>query len=333
MKKPILPLVLLVSVLMGMATSFSQPAATPPGTGPSANIPGMPELRMEPMMNGHRFEEFANFQKNWHLVTVRYRKDTGEMRITYANEPAWKALLAGETDYPDGAIFGKVGLMTMQDPAFESSAVPEGARRYQFMIRDRKKYAETNGWGYALFNDRGMRFPSSQTDHEEVLACDACHQGVKERGYVFSQLMPLDIDPANKDTIIRRTTKTAPLSFETVEYGRLPQRVQSVLPREYMMARRMTGAMVEKIFQGTIDEIRPALIKEALTANLPAVLTQEDGTLFAMVYPTVPCVTQDKKNGMSMAGYFVAMPTVNPESHPIVPIQPTCAAIPGNNKP
>src|SRR4051812_4515226 len=46
-------------------------------------------------MNGHSLREFVGFEKNWKLVTVRFRKDTGELRFTYANDLAWKNLKAG----------------------------------------------------------------------------------------------------------------------------------------------------------------------------------------------------------------------------------------------
>lgn len=131
-------------------------------------------------MNGHELKEFAGFERNWKLVTVRFRKDTGEMRFTYANDLAWKALMSGATDYPKGSVFAKIGLATLEDPSFASSAVPSGARRYQFMVRDKTKYSETDGWGYALFDANGKTFPGEPK--EASLACAACHHIVPERG-------------------------------------------------------------------------------------------------------------------------------------------------------
>ena len=98
-------------------------------------------------MSGYTFNDYRDFQKNWKLVTVRYRKDTDEMRFTYANDLAYSTLMSGKTDYPDGAVFAKIGFKTEPDPAFSSSAVPSGIRRYQFMVRDSKKHTSTNGWG------------------------------------------------------------------------------------------------------------------------------------------------------------------------------------------
>src|SRR6185436_10943563 len=56
-------------------------------------------------MNGYKLSDFPDFEKKWKLVTVRFRKDTGEMRFTYANDLAFENLQKGVIDYPDGAIF------------------------------------------------------------------------------------------------------------------------------------------------------------------------------------------------------------------------------------
>ena len=80
-------------------------------------------------MNGYSLKQYEGFEKNWRLVTVRYRKDTGEMRLTYANELAWKTLSEGRINYPKGAVFAKIGVKTESDPAFAASLSPEGTRK------------------------------------------------------------------------------------------------------------------------------------------------------------------------------------------------------------
>ena len=157
-------------------------------------IPAPPPVASSDTMNGYALKDYDGFWKdpaNWHFVTVRFRKDTGEMRLTYANDIAWKALLAGGRQYPDGAVFGKIGLLTRDDPSFTSSAVPVGARRYQLMVRDAKKWQETNGWGYALFDGAGKAVAEDQDIAS--MACYACHALVPERGDVFSEPFQLDV--------------------------------------------------------------------------------------------------------------------------------------------
>ena len=69
-------------------------------------------------MNGISFNEYKDFPKKWQLVTIRFRKDTGEMRLTYANESAMKTLQSGSINYPDGAVFAKTGVHTGMDDQF-----------------------------------------------------------------------------------------------------------------------------------------------------------------------------------------------------------------------
>jgi hypothetical protein len=112
--KPLSAVAILVLVLLAWPVSAEQ-AAEPDATHAS--------------MNGISYDTFGDFFKKWHFVTARYRKDTEEMRFTYANDIAWRALQEGAgppgavKDYPEGAAFGKVGVMTQDDPAFTSSAV------------------------------------------------------------------------------------------------------------------------------------------------------------------------------------------------------------------
>lgn len=90
-------------------------------------------------MNGYSFKEYKDFPQKWKLVTVRFRKDIDEMRFVYANELAFKALQSGTGKYPDGAIFGKLGVRSKDDPEFASSMVPSGVHRYQLMVKNSKK--------------------------------------------------------------------------------------------------------------------------------------------------------------------------------------------------
>jgi hypothetical protein len=144
-------------------------------------------------MNGIKMSQFPGFAEKWHLVTVRYRKDSNEMRFTYANDLAWKSLQSLKPNYPDGAVFAKIGMMSEADPSFPSSVVPSGAKRFQFMVRDKAKYSDTDGWGYALFDDRGRLFNDDVKIRTQ--ACVACHRIVPERDFVFSRKAQLDSMP------------------------------------------------------------------------------------------------------------------------------------------
>jgi hypothetical protein len=272
------------------------------------------------VMNGYSLSQFPDFIKNWHFVTVRYRKDTGEMRLTYANDKAWNVLKEGKIDYPDGAVFAKIGMGTRDDPAFTSSLVPGGAKRYQLMVKDKKKHKDAGGWGYALFDEAGRTF--EEDPEKQIAACHACHQLVENRGYVFSQPMMLEVG----HSMAIASSQNPPLGMEKIEYktkkvSDLPPVVRRAVMNSFRQVRVINYPSLENaVFQGTIDEIRPALGKEALRANMPAVLINERGTRFSMVTALVkeePCIMEDGRKGTPMQAVF----TIKPGPEEIYPIE------------
>lgn len=224
-------------------------------------------------MNGYTLNQFGNFAKEWHLVTVRYRKDTNEMRFTYANDLAWKTLQENKSEYPDGAVFAKIGAMTQPDPGFINSMVPSGARRVQFMVRNLAKHKDTDGWGYALFDKDGKLYPGDTK--AASVACMACHRLVPERGQVFSQIMFLE----------KFASMPSKLGFKDLDVSALPQSLRSKIPSQFKKARDMTGPLKEKPFFGTLDEVQPFLASEAAEKNLPATFVSTDQKQFSAVIP------------------------------------------------
>lgn len=241
--------------------------------------------------------------REWHFVTVRYRRDTGEMRWTYANKLAWDTLIAGRTDYPDGAVFAKVGILTQDDPAFTSSVEPSGAKRFQLMVYDREKHKDTDGWGYALF-DNSKRV-NDEDDQDQARACHACHEIVANRNYVFSQPISMAVmKPATME--IFKNQAASALPFETRPYDALPEAVQAALPDGTKTVRVLTGKLQKYLFQGTLDEIRPALAQESAHTGLPAVLFSENGERFSLVHveAETECTLLSGEKGLNMRAAF-----------------------------
>lgn len=260
------------------------------------------ELIKKDQMNGIKLSDYKNFEKKWKLVTVRFRKDSGEMRFTYANDLAYKSLLKGSTDYPEGSVFSKIGIKTTEDKAFPSSAVPAGARRFQFMVRNKKKFASTDGWGYALFDKEGLIFP--ETVETQSVACAACHRIVPERGFVFSE--PMDISygtSSRKNKLIPKSTEFAEkLKFNEVDISKLPDNVKTWLPKDISVVQKLEHQITKFLFQGTLDEIKPALSAQAVKTKMPTVLISDDDQSYALVYienKDIFCDQEGKK------GYFI----------------------------
>jgi len=270
---------------------------------PSDNVAPKTESRV---MNGYSLEQFKDFLQ-WRLVTVRFRRDTNEMRIVYANDKAWTALQAGGKNYPDGAVFAKIGISTEDDPAFTSSAVPSGASRYQLMVMDHAKNSKTDGWGYALFSANGKTF--EQNPDEQTAACAACHRLVPERGYVFSQPMKLDIDAS---AFRGANSVGSNLRFVTKDAHHLADRIREYVPAEFPQVRVVDNAgLSNNMIQGTIDEIRPTLAKEALRSGVPALLMNAAGTRFSMViahHQNGACRSPAGKAGVEMLAIYTIKP-------------------------
>jgi len=232
-------------------------------------------------MNGIAFQDHQDFLREWTLVTIRFRKDTGEMRLTYANKLALDTLVKGKTNYPDGAVFAKTGIITGGDSQFPSSVVPRGVRRYQIMVKNAKKYPGTDGWGYALFAANGRTYPEEPIAAQN--ACHACHEMVENRGYVFSE--PFDFTA--KVHMLRTSEPTSPqLTYVNVKYSELPALAQEAVGAGVKTVRRLVNAKLEAhVFPGTLDELKPALESEAMRTQQPAIFMDREKKRFVVVRP------------------------------------------------
>lgn len=266
-------------------------------------------------MNGIAYKDYVGFEKRFKLVTVRYRTDSGEQRFTFANDIAYRALQVGSTDYPDGAIFTKFGISTNEDPSFASSRVPGGTQRVQFMVRDRNKYKETGGWGYALFGPRGRTFLNDP--RSDVKACYACHQIVPERGEVFSQILELStVTTAPK----KNKLFAHPFKYKIMSSDSLPKDVKLLLRPSVTQISMLQGSLRKYIFQGTLNEIRPELIAESIRSKKPAMLWSLDKKQFSIVAPAELMMRTDVPECINSEKPFVAYWSL-PESKNKKPIQ------------
>lgn len=240
---------------------------------PPADHSGQPE------MNGIPYSDFNKITREWELVTVRFRKDNNEMRFTYANPTAAKALRSGTKDFPDGSVFAKVGRLVESDPAFESSLVPSGSKRFQFMVRNKAKFSSTEGWGYALFDSGGKTFPGEP--RAAAQACAACHHLAAHRGLVFSQFANLGTGGSEPTKVA--ATDLSPLEFQLVPNKKLPERVRHWLPDGEDSVLSVKGKMTSAVFPGTLDEVIPLLAKHVVLKGRSSLLLADDQQSFSLV--------------------------------------------------
>src|SRR5262245_31783649 len=125
---PALGLGLLLSASLAWAADAPKAPEAPPAAAPTAAAPA--SATYTPTAGGQIMKKwpaaifdaspaekaamdinpdlYADFWKKWHFVAVRWREDTREIRLTYANDLAWKVLAEQGSEYPTGAMFGKL---------------------------------------------------------------------------------------------------------------------------------------------------------------------------------------------------------------------------------
>ncbi|RMG66458.1 MAG: cytochrome C [Calditrichaeota bacterium] len=106
----------------------------------------------------------------------------GGIHHVYANAKALKALQAHKP-FPDGSVFA----FDLLEAKAQDHAIVEGSRKVLgVMVKDSKRFSSTGGWGFQAF--QGQERKPIVTD--TVAQCFQCHQGAKDRDYVFSEFRP-----------------------------------------------------------------------------------------------------------------------------------------------
>ncbi len=143
---------------------------------------------------GMAFSEFRGYE-DWQTVAV---SQNGRMIETILGNPAmieaYKAGIPGNgKPFPDGAKMAKIHWNPKKMDTFPAATVPGTQHDVDFMVKDSKRFVDSGGWGYAVFDYD----TASDTFTPGTLAgkppqgndakCGlACHTSVKTRDYVFT---------------------------------------------------------------------------------------------------------------------------------------------------
>lgn len=248
-------------------------------------------------------EVLRDFDKRFHFVSAHYREDKFEIRLIYGNKAAMEGLKDKKYKYKDGAIFYKAVYQTEHDPNFEASLIPESQPIVrQIMVRDAKRFKKSNGWGYAVFTERGETLPG---DPEATLeTCYACHALVHPRNDVFS--IPMEtIVPNDKVASTHYTKDNKPLnkklsetlfSFRTGEFRELNSDLRSLINQKTSKANFLTGDILKMDFSGFMTELSSFLIKETQKNGHPSVALRMFNNQLLFSYAFVDEEAEDCKN-------------------------------------
>ena len=131
--------------------------------------------------------------RDWAVISVAHEAGkNNDIRVIVGNDIAIKAFRDGLRPFPDGAIIGRLAWDYV--PSAENNAIFGQAQSFvagpatniQFSVKDAKKYADTNGWGFG-------QFENGEPNKSEALirTCSPCHaRGNKADDFVFTHYSP-----------------------------------------------------------------------------------------------------------------------------------------------
>ncbi len=144
---------------------------------------------------GLAFSEFKGYE-SWQVVSIS--QDGPLMAAILANPVMIKAYQAGipanGRPFPDGSKLAKIHWIPKKMETFPAATVPGAQHDMDFMLKDSKKFADSGGWGYAVFEyDAATNTftPGTLSDKppqgNDAKCGFACHTRVKTRDYVFTE--------------------------------------------------------------------------------------------------------------------------------------------------
>jgi hypothetical protein len=143
---------------------------------------------------GLAFSEFRGYE-GWQAIAIS--RNERVMAMTLGNPAMIEAYKAGfpgnGKPVPEGAKMAKIHWTPKRNEFFPDATVPGALLNVDFMVKDSKRFGDSGGWGYAVFDYD----PASDTFKPGTLAgtppqgndakCGyACHTTAKARDYVFT---------------------------------------------------------------------------------------------------------------------------------------------------
>src|SRR5215203_5325679 len=152
--------------------------------------------------NGIAFSEFKDYEA-WQMIATSQPDDasgcgTSKVGCTKAilgNPTMIKAyregIPANGKPVPDGAAMAKIEWLKGHNDVPYGVTIPAVQTEVSFMVKDSKRFPDTNGWGYATFEydgESGAFKPAKPTTASNARSlCHGCHVvGAKARDFVYT---------------------------------------------------------------------------------------------------------------------------------------------------
>jgi len=144
---------------------------------------------------GLAFSEFRGYE-GWQAISIsRSEKAVAVILGNPAMIAAYQAGIPGNgKPVPDGAKMAKIHWTPKKNQFFPTATVPGDMQNVDFMVKDSKRFPDSGGWGYAVFdyNTASDTFTPGTTAGTPPQGNDAkcgfaCHTIAKNRDYVFTE--------------------------------------------------------------------------------------------------------------------------------------------------
>jgi mono/diheme cytochrome c family protein len=145
--------------------------------------------------NGLAFSEFRGYE-SWPVISISHNGNT--LAAILGNPVminAYKAGIPGNgKPFPDGAKMAKVHYIAKVNPAEPGApTVPGPQHDVDLMVKDSKRFADSGGWGYGVFEYdaatdkfRLGNLTDKPPQGNDAKCGFACHTAVKSKDYVFT---------------------------------------------------------------------------------------------------------------------------------------------------
>jgi len=150
---------------------------------------------------GLAFSEIKGYEQ-WQVVGPSLTEAANVIRVILANPVMIKAYQEGipgnGKPFPDGSKIAKIEWRPkkLTDPPFSASTpdtVPNDLTEVEFIMKDSKRFADTHGWGYAMFDydAASSAFAPATSASKPPQGHDAkcgaaCHTLAASKDYIFT---------------------------------------------------------------------------------------------------------------------------------------------------
>jgi hypothetical protein len=144
---------------------------------------------------GLAMSEFRGYE-DWQAISIsRNEKVVAMILGNPAMVNAYRAGIPGNGQpVPDGAKMAKVHWIPKPNQFFPDATVPGNLLNVDFMMKDSKRFADSGGWGYAVFDydaaATGFKpgtMAGTPPQGNDAKCGFACHTRAKTRDYVFTE--------------------------------------------------------------------------------------------------------------------------------------------------